>query len=604
MAILCCCSQLRPKNKAQTEDDPTRDPQRLPIRPLPAKLPPPPVSHGLALSPQSTAARSSLTNPLPGAAAAASIQLGELVVEDSEDENGADELPNGSRNRSTSTLEAVKAKIRRHLSQDSLSRQIETEEQIARRAEVKRLMRKRIREELQSETDEVISSLSTPKPAGSACAPVVGNGPRDTIEFAVGETASDKELAKVKLRSAEDNERRLSRATSKRSSTRSFGKENRHLNSRAFSMHDWVETDLDLNLPQTENRGHLRRRSSLPEIPASPVLQPVRVPSFHDAASFASWRLSLSADKLADLLTPDKSLSLFRPIASPASSCSTIEDIVHQPIRRLRSKSSPLVVRGSYTADKAHTSQVSLNSGFRRRLPNSHSLVRDESPVGLWLRTQTHQFRLSTVSRPQSYLESEADFPDDAPGSPDYRLCDAVIALSPIYRRGVRIPQQLDVPGIPRPCCSKAQTHGKAPSATYYCTCQTSIHTGEPSPTYHNGFQPSHEDCAGSSSGQVPPMSSTENPNTLQNLVKIDACEPAQGLVRRGLGGLRLSLFRCELVPLTFGREPCLTLNRASLVEAGSGQLQTRSMHNSLPRCFEMASSKIYHPRDFSGSWV
>lgn len=536
MALLCCCSHLRPRNEPQTEEDPSQDPQGLPIRPPPARLPPP-VSNGLDLSPQSTAARSSLTNPLPGAAAAASVQLGELVVEDSEDEYDASEPPNDSRNRSTSTLEAVRAKFRRHLSQDSLSRRSETEEQIARRAEVKRLMRMRIREELQSETDEVTSGLSTPRPAGPAGVAIVGNGPRDTIEFAVGETSSDRELAKVGFKSAGDSECRLSQAISKRSSIRSFGKEKLRSSSRPSSLRDCVETDP--NVTQTEGRDHLRRRSSLPEIPVFPVLQPVCVPNFHDA-SFASWRLSLSADKLADLLTPDKSLSVFRPVASLADSCSTINDIVQQPIRRLRSKSSPLALRDSSTANKAYTSEASLNSGYRRRLPNSHSLVRDESPVGLWLRTQTHQFRLSTVSRPQSYLESEADFREDAPGTPDDRLCDAVLAqCPPIHHREVHATRKLDAPGIPRPRCSESQTRDKTPSATRCCTCQISTCTKAPSSAGHDGVQSLHGDCVASSPGQAPALSSTE---------ALNACEPAQGIIQRGLGGLRLPSLRCELV--------------------------------------------------------
>lgn len=139
MEILCCCRQLRSKKKPQHEE------HNLPTPPPPARLPPP-VPDPLVMSPGSTVARSSLTNPLPGAAADASVQLGELLVEDSDDENGGhdNDPAQDSKNRSTSTLQAVRSRIRRHLSQDSLSRQSETEEQIARRAEVKRLLRKRI----------------------------------------------------------------------------------------------------------------------------------------------------------------------------------------------------------------------------------------------------------------------------------------------------------------------------------------------------------------------------------------------------------------------------------------------------------------------------
>lgn len=200
MDILCCCGHLRPKKKPQHGGEP-----KLPT-------PPPPVPPSLLASPGSTFARSSLTNPLPGAAADASVQLGELIVEDSDDDNGDhdDVTARGSKSRSTSTLQAVKSRIRRHLSQDSLSRQSETEEQIARRAEVKRLLRKRIEEELRSEADIVLSEPYSPPRfvPGQGNLAVNVNGPRDTIEFTVDENKRGKEpiiskacpLAKLKKR--------------------------------------------------------------------------------------------------------------------------------------------------------------------------------------------------------------------------------------------------------------------------------------------------------------------------------------------------------------------------------------------------------------------
>ncbi|KAJ0125259.1 hypothetical protein J7T55_006604 [Diaporthe amygdali] len=255
MAILCCCSQFRSRKRIQNEGY-----ADLPVPPPPAKLPPP-VLHPSATSPGSTLARSSLTNPLPGAATDASVHLGELVVEESDDDDDEDPVQD-SRNRSTSTLLAVKSRIRRHLSQDSLQRQSETEEQIAHRAEVKRLMRKRIQEELQSEADNIPSRSSTPQRHVPGPATLPGNGPRDTIEFTVDENHKSRELAPI-------------------------------------TADHVMETD--------EEEGHLHGST------------------FHDASSLASWRLSLSADKLADLFTPDKSLTLFRPLANTPATCSTAD---------------------------------------------------------------------------------------------------------------------------------------------------------------------------------------------------------------------------------------------------------------------------------------
>lgn len=425
MAILCCCP-LRYSRKFPGEGETceAHQVQELPVRPPPAKLPPP-VAHGVAVSPQSTAARSSLTNPLPGVAGEASIHLAELVIEDSDEDIGDDGLAQTNRNRSTSTLDAVKARIRRHLSQDSMSRQSETEEQIARRAEVKRLMRLRIQEEIQTEGHPGLNAdCASQRPASPSVssATMLGNGPRDTLEFTVDEVKKAAELARTKAadlsNSSEENEQRLSRALSKRSSAHSYDRANSQPHSRPASLCDWM--DHTSRAAHTDHQGHVRQRSSLPKIPVSPQLHPVRAGSSHDAASLASWRLSLSADKLADLLTPDKSHSFFRPVASPTASCDTLDarppvdfllsnsscrlpDGHMEHVKRIRRMSSPLGALSSNTANKPNPSQVSLHSHYRRkRIPKSNSLVRDESPVGLWLRTQNQQFRLSTASPAQS----------------------------------------------------------------------------------------------------------------------------------------------------------------------------------------------------------
>lgn len=402
MAILCCCSQFRSRKRIQNEGY-----ADLPVPPPPAKLPPP-VLHPSATSPGSTLARSSLTNPLPGAATDASVHLGELVVEESDDDDDEDPVQD-SRNRSTSTLLAVKSRIRRHLSQDSLQRQSETEEQIAHRAEVKRLMRKRIQEELQSEADNIPSRSSTPQRHVPGPATLPGNGPRDTIEFTVDENHKSRELAPITadhvMETDEEEGHRESESLYRVSSTRSFENENRRPTSLAASEPEWM--DADSRASHIECHHGLRERSSLPDIPNSPVLFPVHGSTFHDASSLASWRLSLSADKLADLFTPDKSLTLFRPLANTPATCSTADLREGASIVRPRSKSSPLGVRDSNTKVRLHSRQISLDSTLCSRLPASKSLVREESPVGLWLRTQGMQFRSSTASRPQSEIGTE-----------------------------------------------------------------------------------------------------------------------------------------------------------------------------------------------------
>lgn len=400
MDILYCCGHFRSKRKPQHQVEPG-----LPTLTQPARLPPPPIKTSLALSPGSTAARSSLTNPLPGAAADASVQLAELLIEDSEDDHDDDPAQN-SKAKSISTLKAVKSRIRRHLSQDSLSRQSETEEQIARRAEVKRLLRKRIQEELRTEAD--IPPCTPPRIALNQVNRAV-NGPRDTIEFTVDENKRNQELARFKARylanSNVEHRSRLSNPFTKKSSAASVGKENRCLVSRAASLPDWVDTES--KACSTDSQPGPRERASLPEIPNSPTLVPNRGPPSHDASSLVSWRLSLSADKLDELFNPDKKSSPSRPIASSTANHPTTDMRLLEPFKRRRSKSSPPTTRDYNTSHSLHSRQDSLNSTIRNRIPASETLVRDESPVGLWLRTQSMQFRQSTRSGTPSENEFE-----------------------------------------------------------------------------------------------------------------------------------------------------------------------------------------------------
>lgn len=532
MAIICCCPQLRHKKKPPNKRDATQDqePQGLATRPPPARLPPP-ASNGVPLSPQSTVARSSLTDPLPGAEADASVHLAELVIEESEDDNGDDGLNHTNRNRSTSTLAAVKARIRRHLSQDSIPHLSESEEQIARRAEVKRLIRKRIQEELQSENNP--SKPQHPDPASIASVTVLGNGPRDTIEFTVDEV-KNKELARVKAaylsKSSESDDNHVLSALPKRSSARSIGKEHRNLDSSPVSLRDRIDNDVEA--AHFEQHRHVRQRSSLPEIPTFLQLQAPRVASLQDAGSLTSWRISLGADKLADLLTPDKSQSLFRPVASPVDSRNTHEAKSgnHQPLRRMRSKSSPLVERTADVADKFNASQTTLYSDYRRkRIPKSSSLVRDESPVGLWLRAQGEQFRQSTASPVQSERQSEDEAVSQNRSSPSGRPCaDNSFQTQPDLCVCTR-----DSQGAPR----------KRQAACTHLLIGDEMVGKSSSKECAVGFNPSN--CS-----PVEISFTATRSEVSQTSMTLDAASPAQNTIRKGLNGIRLPTFRCELFVL------------------------------------------------------
>lgn len=557
MAILCCCGQLRSRKRPRGEEG-----AGLPVPPPPAKLPAAAL-HPSAISPGSTLARSSLTNPLPGAATDALVHLGELVVEESDDDDVGDDHAHDSRNRSTSTLQAVKSCIRRHLSEDSLQRQSETGEQIAHRAEVKRLMRKRIQEELQSETDHAPSRPSTPQRHGPGPATLTGNGPRDTIEFTVDESQKPKDLTPVRKADMTEEDgvqqRPIRPSSFKLPSKQPSVKENRRPTSIAASEPDWI--DAESRASHIECHFGIRERNSLPDIPNSPVLLPIPGSALHDASSLASWRLSLSADKLADLFTPDKTLTLFRPLASTPDNRSTADLRDDVSLARPRSKSSPLGIQDSNTRPKTHSRQISLDSTRCNRIPDSKSLIRDESPIGLWLRTQNMPFRPCTTPQPQSEVGSEEhnhspqgiSHPDESdihlsitpmistrvlrsesnrhlslPGSPsDYSRCSLDPARQPLQ---IATPTTSRVKGSVQAVQSQPYRASEVPSAMVPNT--KSVSPG-------SKLQ---------QSSLMPPA--VDNAHT--QVAKTTPSHPC----RRGLGGLRIPSFKCEFFSFTIGEIP------------------------------------------------
>lgn len=563
MAIFCCCPQLRHRKKPEGEDGTCdyQHPDGLPTCPPPAKLPPP-ACNGANLSPQSTAARSSLSNLLPGAVVDDSVHVAELVIDDSEDDNGDGALFHTSRNRSTSTLKAVKARIRRHLSQDSVS-QSETEEQIARRAEVKRLMRIRIQKELQAESPRTRSGPRTPQcpaPSSVASATMPGNGPRDTIEFAVDQV-KETQLARAKAahlsKSLDDDDRRVSRALSNRLTAQSFGKENLQPHSRPISPCERIEIERDLKSTLADHQRNVRQRSSLWGVSDSPQLQPIRVASFHDAGSLGSLRLALSADKFAELLTPDKTQSLFRPVTSSTASCDTLnaKPQSREHFKRTRSSSSPLAALSAIAAKKLNRSQVSLHSSCRRRgIPQSSSLVRDESPVGLWLRAQSHHFRLSTTSPVNGDIGTDGEGVGRAEDASADQPPSAVTYALP--RRSISEPTERQMALASHPA-------GYAGLGTMHLLATEKDHI-------NSSFREESPALVHKSAKTV----AAEKPPTE------DSRTAVPGVVRRGFAGIRLPSFRCKFV----AHQPWQPSDcRQGVIHPISAQMSTRlHLHSNL----------------------
>jgi hypothetical protein len=287
MSVFCCC-----RSRRSLDHPPPTEQIELPNLPPPAKIPENHLitSDGAASRslPPSLKKGSHISMPLDQDP----LQLQQLVVEDSDTED--DDIGAAS-NKGSITLDAVKTKIIRHLSQDvegkrqSNSSVGTSDEEVARRAELKRLMHKRIKEELRSEESNDHSSEISANSTGYL-APLIdlpGGGPRDTLEFSVADGTDINGPGEVSDHAiALDHEQE--------------GTESRQPNPTLPAM-ERQQSSFPKASPNPcthlipESQPVLTDRSSLPDIPPSPVLPPVRPPSSRDSASIHSWRLSYNA---------------------------------------------------------------------------------------------------------------------------------------------------------------------------------------------------------------------------------------------------------------------------------------------------------------------
>ncbi|TAQ85967.1 hypothetical protein B7494_g5699 [Chlorociboria aeruginascens] len=231
---------------------------------------------------------------------------------DSEDELECDHL---KPRRSSIALNAVKSKLKKHLSRDSaISKRHSrstigtSEEEVERRAELRRIRQRRILEELSSEGvyDDDAKSISTFSsahgssvlqnraswiPGDQLCLPCVNEHICVLNEKHVDETISPKAL--------------ISGSYPKALSEPDVESSNTLINStvtpsRRFSSPGPSELHSDLPIPQAYIP--IRRRSSIPEIPLAPVLKPRRLSSIGEPRSQSSWRLSFTAQNRAEHL--------------------------------------------------------------------------------------------------------------------------------------------------------------------------------------------------------------------------------------------------------------------------------------------------------------
>ncbi|KAF4637336.1 hypothetical protein G7Y89_g757 [Cudoniella acicularis] len=254
-------------------------------------------------------------------------KLRTLLLGDNEDQSDTeDECVQIRVKKSSSTLNAVRQKLRKHLSRDSaLSKRRSkssvgtSEEEIERRAELRRIRHKRIQEELSNEAiyDDDAKTLSSIVDADSSM------GMTSRSSWVPGETLSLPRLLTPSLpypvlpvqEASEQNVDLKKKGTStiekspsqtSRTSnipeaegtgqplTRSSGTIVRRHSSPVL-----VETKIDtirLTVPKPT-----RKRDSIPSIPSAPVLEPKRLPSISEPRK-SSWRLSFTSSKRGEVL--------------------------------------------------------------------------------------------------------------------------------------------------------------------------------------------------------------------------------------------------------------------------------------------------------------
>lgn len=295
------------------------------------------------------------------------VDVGELVIEDSDSDESPD---SGTHNRSaSSTLHLVRTHLRRHISQDSLSKRKSrsavgsSQEEIERRAELKRLRHKRIQEELSSEDDNKtpLGEASSQRQHGASIEILPHGGPRDTIEFSMTEDSRiDCDTQGVSPGDEHTNDPSLASPTPGNAG-------GNNLEARRASSPQL--------LPRTASQSLVRTRHSLPQMSPDPLSR--RSSTFNDGCSLVSWRLSYNAGQLDEFLGYPDAEDASRMASSsqgfPLSADGTTLDLLSATI--------PL----SNLLSRSHSSPARQGTPENE---DSSDMGNDQSPLSTWLRSQ------------------------------------------------------------------------------------------------------------------------------------------------------------------------------------------------------------------------
>ncbi|OTB01054.1 hypothetical protein M426DRAFT_14908 [Hypoxylon sp. CI-4A] len=382
MSILCCC---RGQQKTTREFD--QDTLELPTHPPRAKLPTSsfPTTELAICSPHivATQAPSLLYDEIPEA----TVDPTAIEIEDSDD----DDPVRNPRDSGAGTLGAIRTRFIRPLSQKSEPKRHSqrsfgsSDEEVARRAELKHLMHKRIQEELKSEAeqeeaDEKTNNFDEPKPESSSIA-LHGGGPRDHIEFSV---ADANEIGPGDFRQGSEDIVFLALPPSDSLPAISL---------RRSSCPDTPSRSHGNSI--SESNKQIREHGSLPQLPSSPQLVPLQLPSARGSESLCSWRLSCSAEQLASYLGLHDDL---RPKDTEYSASDTPSENVGKDDERYEdcidrhSINNQTSIKDQHHITSTHDQEQDLNnteSLGRPSAEDSHDTSSGpNSPLNLWLRSQ------------------------------------------------------------------------------------------------------------------------------------------------------------------------------------------------------------------------
>jgi hypothetical protein len=332
--------------------------------------------------------------------------------EDVEVEDSEDEIPERvTREPSTGKIGSFKTKLIRRLSHradakaNSQASIGTSNEELARRAELKRLMHKRIQQELKSEEEEEEDDIRLPSPKQPSInnckePELPGGGPRDTIEFSMSgidelETGTMLETpippAPVINGSQESHRRRSS-----------------------------CPESLNTSITTSPNNGNVpvTDMGSVTQSPLSTHLIPVHPfeGGGRESPSAASFCLSYNAGHLDSPIQPlEEATQAFHPHSSESknSSSSTLAgDTTNQ--QQLDSLDCSNLTTQDETIDTSQTMQIEHIADLKgKNKEQDISTSSDEmddgrhSPLDMWLRSQDLQYTSILSSRSNSEMALE-----------------------------------------------------------------------------------------------------------------------------------------------------------------------------------------------------